>query len=298
MSSRLRTIVRASVLVAVLAGFLAGPAAAAEPRIVSLAPHLTELAYSAGLESRLVGVVEWSDFPEAANALPRIGDAFRFDPERILELGTTHALVWVGGTPAAAIEQIEALGVEVVPIETRSLEQIGQALDALSTLADDPGVGRSAAAAFRKRLDRLQGERSDEPPIRVFYQISPRPLFTLGQRHVINEVFDLCGAVNVFTDLDQEAASVSAEAVLDRNPDLILVGLEPLDGPDQDGNEDTKARAFDRLNAQLKRFECSAVMGVEAEPLVRPTARILDAAAALCARLGRVQLDDADRCDR
>lgn len=268
-------------------------AGAAEPRIVSLAPHLTELAYAAGLDDRLVGAVEWSDHPEAAQALPRIGDAFRIDPERILSLDSSHALAWVGGTPEAAIEQLTELGIEVVRIETRSLEQIAEALDRLSALAGEPETGRHTAAAYREQLDRLRQQRSNRPALRVFYQISPRPLFTLGGRHVINEVFDLCGARNIFAGLDQEAVSVSAEAVLDRAPDVLLVGLEPIDVSEPV----SEAHARERLDPNLARFECGAVLGIEAEPLVRPAPRILDAAARLCTQLDALRATATEMCD-
>nr|WP_277347545.1 ABC transporter substrate-binding protein [Wenzhouxiangella sp. XN79A] len=257
-----------------------------------MAPHLTELAYQAGIGDHLVGAVEWSDHPAAARQLPRIGDAFRFDAERILALDATHALAWTGGTPAAAIEQIENLGITVLSIETRTLDQIGDALETLGALGQRPEVGRRAARRYREALEeRRQADRPDRAPLRIFYQVSARPLFTLGGRHVINEVFGLCGARNVFAGLDVEAAPVGAEAVLDASPDLLLVGLEPAGDTPQGPGERARARVNPALGT-----ECRPVVGVEAAPLVRPTPRILDAADRLCAALAPFRSDTDPAC--
>jgi iron complex transport system substrate-binding protein len=275
----------------VLAGLALGgpPQLAVEPseapRIVSLAPHLTELAYEAGIGETLVGAVAWSDHPDAARRLPRIGDAFRFDPERILALDATHALAWSGGTPAAAIDQIAALGIEVVEIETRTLDQIGTALETLARLGDRPQAGKRAAERYRSALD-ARRSRQNEPAatLRVFYQVSARPLFTLGGRHVINEVFALCGATNAFAGLDVEAAAVGAEAVVAAAPDLVLVGLGPADG-----DVDAQSRALEAVDPALRTARCLPVHGIEAASLVRPTPRILEAADRLCERLDEIR---------
>ncbi len=261
------------------------------PRIVSLAPHLTELAYEAGIGDHLVGAVEWSDHPEPAQRLPRIGDAFRFDPERILALDATHALVWTGGTPAAAIEQIGALGIVVIEIETRTLDQIGSALETLAALGDRARTGGRAADRYRAALAARRARASDPTEaLRVFYQVSARPLFTLGGRHVINEVFALCGASNVFADLDVEAASVGAEAVLDAEIDLVLVGLGP-------GEAEPQSRAREAVHSALQQDRCLPVLGVEAGPLVRPTPRILEAADRLCDRLDALRAVEDPACE-
>ena len=244
------------------------------PRIVSLAPHLTELAFDAGIGDALVGVVEWSDYPAAAASLPRIGDAFRFDLEQVLRLGTTHALAWAGGTPSGAIAELEALGVVVEIIEIGTLEQIGTAMERLGGLGGNPGVAGAAAASYRARLSRFRDHSGPErAPVSIFYQVSARPLFTLGAKHVINEVFALCGAVNVFDDLDTEAASVDLEAVLSRDPSAIVIG----------GEEIVESGLQWTAYPELRAVACDNILHVDPALLVRPTPRVLDGARKLCA---------------
>ncbi|MBS3744449.1 MAG: ABC transporter substrate-binding protein [Wenzhouxiangellaceae bacterium] len=247
-------------------------------RIVSLAPHLTELAFEAGIGDLLVGAVEWSDHPAAAREIPRIGDAFRFDLERILRMKASHALAWGGGTPSGALAKLRELGIDVEVIEIRTLAQIAGAIERLGQLGADPAAAAERAADFRRRLLAFdQGGPSGRPVVEIFYQVSEKPLFTLGGRHVINEVFGLCGAVNVFGRIRTEAASVDLEAVLARDP-LAIVASD--DGP---GNPAAHWQAYPDLRA----IACDNVLRVDPALLVRPTPRVLDGAAKLCEWLDR-----------
>ncbi|MFO7762941.1 MAG: helical backbone metal receptor [Wenzhouxiangellaceae bacterium] len=247
-------------------------------RIVSLAPHLTELAFEAGIGDLLVGAVEWSDHPAAAREIPRIGDAFRFDLERILRMDASHALAWRGGTPSGAVAKLRELGIEVEVIETRTLEQIAGAIERLGQLGADPAAAAERAADFRRRLLAFeQGVPSGRPVVEIFYQVSEKPLFTLGGNHVINEVFGLCGAANVFDRMQTEAASVDLEAVLARDP-LAIVASD-----DGAGNPAAHWQAYPDLRA----IACDNVLRVDPALLVRPTPRVLDGAAKLCEWLDR-----------
>lgn len=257
-------------------GFAQNEAARKPARIVSLAPHLTELAFEAGIGDRVVGAVEWSDHPAEAREIPRIGDAFRFDLERILRLEATHALAWGGGTPPGAIAELEDLGVKVEVIEIRTLEGIARAIERLGQLGGTPAVAVETAASFRRRLRTFEHDASDaKGVVEIFYQVSEKPLFTLGGRHVINEVFGLCGARNVFGRMNTEAASIDLEAVLARDPLAIVISD---DGP---GDPVAHWQAYPDLRA----VACDNLLRVDPALLVRPTPRVLDGAAKLCAWL-------------
>ncbi|MCA1779550.1 MAG: helical backbone metal receptor [Xanthomonadaceae bacterium] len=245
-----------------------------QPKIVSLAPHLTELAFDAGLGERMAGAVEWSDYPPAAHTLPRIGDAFRFDLERIVRLRASHALAWAGGTPSQAIDELRALGIEVRVISIRTLDDIAMTIETLGSLAAEPATAAARAKAFRDRVASFKAAQpASGAKIPVFYQVSEKPLFTLGGRHVINQVFELCGARNVFADLDAEAASVDLEAVLARNPAAMIAGAAA-------GQPDPLAH-WHRYRG-LRAARCGHFSAVDPDLLVRPTARLLDGAARLC----------------
>ena len=132
--------------------FAAGPA----QRIITLAPHLTELVYSAGAGDRIVGVVEYSDFPSAALELPRIGDAFRLDFEAITELMPDLVLAWTSGTPNGVQERLRDMGLRVVPLDAPNLSAIGPELLRIGELTGTEDVANAAAAAFDARLQALR----------------------------------------------------------------------------------------------------------------------------------------------
>lgn len=247
-----------------------------KPRVVSLAPHLTELAYTAGAGDSLVGAVEYSDWPDAARELPRIGDAFRFDMEAIVGLGPDLALAWRGGTPDAVADQLKSLGVEVLWIETRALDDIPEAIERLGVALGSPGQARASAAAFRQELAALRLRFGGGTRASVFYQVSARPLFTLGARHVISEVFSVCGAENAFADLDTEAAAVDREAVIARAPDFIIAG--------DSGAESDPLEAW--RSTSLAEGGGARLVTVDPEQLVRPTPRIVEGIELVCELVG------------
>lgn len=243
-----------------------------EVRVISLAPHLTELVYAAGAGDRLVGVVDWSDYPPEAAELPSIGDAFRFDLERIIGLAPDLALAWRGGTPTAVVERMASLGIETMWIETNSLEQIAVALENIGQALRSTEQAETAAADFRIRLETF--DVSQKETLSVFYQASMRPLYTLGGRHVINEVLALCGMRNIFADLDIEATVVDQEAVVAAAPDLIIAGADiNTDGLDPLGLWRSTGPV---LEGQTRLHQ------VDPGLLIRPTPRIVEGIEQLC----------------
>ncbi len=251
------------------------------PRLITLAPHLTELAYAAGAGPHLVGVVAYSDYPEEARRLPTIGDAFRFDIERILSLQADTALAWSGGTPLAVAHQLQSLGIEVLWLETRTLDQIAQALLAIGQVLEDQSTSIQAAEAFDQALRQYNPSAmtiDQTNRVKIFYQISERPLYTFGGRHVINEVFERCGAVNVFSDMDTEALQVDKEAVIARTPTMILVGIDP-------GTSSSNDQDLTHWQSQYQSLAGTTLHGVDANLLVRPTPRIIDGIEKLCTLL-------------
>lgn len=220
---------------AVLALFAAAAATAAEParRIVTLAPNLAELVWTAGAGDALVGTVEWSDWPAPVRALPRVGDAFRVDLEALAALEPDLVLAWGGGNPDHLIRRLAADGYRVEVLAPRRLEDIGRHIAIIGRLAGTEAAADRAARRFRTTLDELRASQADKPALRVFYQASWRPLYTVGSGQLIGEVIALCGGNNVFGNLGELAPSVSVEAVLSRDPQAIVTAsgeADPLDG--------------------------------------------------------------------
>ncbi len=217
---------RLSFLVLLLWG-LQLPAADSFPqRIVALTPHLVESLFAVGAGDRLVGVVEYSDFPEAAKSIPRVGDSRALDLERILALRPDLVVVWSGWVDAEVLERLRRLGLRIHLSSAETPEEIADELEALGRLTGHAGEARRAAAEFRQRLGRLRRAHRSLPPLRVFYQIWDRPLITTGGGTFLDRAITLCGGRNLFGDLSDTAPSVSVEAVLARRPEVITGGAK------------------------------------------------------------------------
>lgn len=204
--------------------------AAPEPRIVSLSPNVTELLFAAGAGGRVVGVDDASDYPDAVAALPKLGEPAAVNIEQLLALKPSVVIVWDSGTPPRVRAELERLHLNVMAVEQRHLEDIGRSLLDFGTLAGTQAVAGPAAAAYGAALAALRERFGGRPPLSVFYQVWDRPLYTLSGAHVVSEALTLCGGVNVFAELSTLAPAVDREAVVARDPDVILIGATGADG--------------------------------------------------------------------
>jgi iron complex transport system substrate-binding protein len=263
------------------------PAAEGEARlrIVSLAPNLTELAYAAGAGSTLVGTVEYSDYPEAARALPRVGDAWRVDPERVLQLRPDLVLAWSSGTPGDTVARLESLGLRVVSIPTYRLADVGAALRTIGKIAGTAAIADAAAATFDAGIGRLRAAHATAPILDVFIEIDDEPLFTVNGRHVISEVVQLCGGRNVFADLPQLAPPVALEAVIARDPQVILSTDDTIADP----------RALWRRWTRVAAVRDGTIYSMPSDTLTRATPRLAEGAREVCAALDDARSKAAGR---
>ena len=212
----------ACLVLAVNIGALAAEPTPPAARIVSLAPHLTELAFAAGAGDQLVATVEYSDHPEAARKVPRVGDAIRVDFERVLALRPDAVLVWASGTPMKTIERLRALNLPVVTLTTHRLTDIAEVVRKIGNLAGTRAVAETAAAAFERDIAEVREQYRGRPRVSVFLQIGARPLYTVSGAHIMSEMVTLCGGRNIFENVSTIAPSVSVEAVLAENPEVII----------------------------------------------------------------------------
>jgi iron complex transport system substrate-binding protein len=243
-------------------------------RIVSLTPHLTELLFAVGAGSQVIGVDSASDYPEAARALPRVGDYSRLRMERILALKPDLIVAWVGGNRAADLHGVSQLGIPVLRTEAVRLDDVARLLRLLGRVTGHDATGVRAASAYRARLASLREQYVRASPLPVFYQVWDRPLMTVGGQHWISEALSVCGARNIFADQAGAAPVVSREAVLRRMPEVIASGT------DAHGTRDQWQRF-----ATLPAVKREAFIQVDADSLHRATPRLLDGVKALCVAL-------------
>jgi iron complex transport system substrate-binding protein len=204
-----------------------------QPRIVSLSPHITELLFAAGAGDRIVGVDDESDYPPAVAGIARVGEPAALDVEALLKLKPTLVVLWDSGTPASRKAELERLNLKLYVTEQRRLDDIGATLLQFGRLAGTEQWAAAAAARYRAELAQLRSQYAGRPRLKVFFQVWDRPLYTLSGEHVMTEVLSLCGGDNVFADLTTLAPAIDKEAVLARDPDVILIGATGAEGARQ-----------------------------------------------------------------
>ena len=198
--------------------------AAPARRVISLAPHLTELMFAIGAGDRVVGTVEYADFPEAARRVPRVGDSALLDLERIVAMKPDLLLVWRHGNSPQQLQRLAALKLPTYASEARTLADIARTLRDLGQLTGVPDQAARRAAAFEAEVSALQARYAGRRRIDVFYQIWNPPLITVNGEHLISQMLELCGAHNVFAAERLLTPTVTEEAVLQANPDAIVAG--------------------------------------------------------------------------
>lgn len=252
-------------------------AAFGEPaqRIVSLAPNLTEIAFAAGAGERIVGTVEYSDFPAAARRIPRIGDAFRFDYERILALHPDVVLAWEPGTPHEVVERLHALRQDVTTIRTRKLQDIAIAIRDIGAIAGTQAVADPVADAFERTIRQLRAEYGDRRPVTVFLQINDEPLYTVNGRQIMSELVAVCGGRNVFASLNDLAPQIGVESVIAADPDAIVSTGDP------------QSPGFTQWQrwTQMRAVAAGNLFVLSPDDLARSTPRLANGAEKLCRTL-------------
>ncbi|MDP3538080.1 MAG: cobalamin-binding protein [Azonexus sp.] len=246
-------------------------------RIITLAPHAAESLYAAGAGDKLVGTVDYSDYPPEAKKVPRVGGYSRVDLEAVAALKPDLILAWESGNNMTQVDKLRALGLKVYVSQPNKMENVADQLERMGQLAGTETAANAAAASFRKRLETLRAANANKPKIRVFYQIWKSPLMTVGGPQIISDAITLCSGENVFGHLKQMAPTVSVEAVLEADPEAIVATGMGESRPEwlHDWDKWTRLTAVKRNN----------LFHINPDIMQRHTPRILDGAEKLCAHL-------------
>lgn len=210
-------------------------------RVVSLAPHLTEIVYFLKAGPQVVAVDRSSDYPQEAQRLPKVGDSLRLDMERVIALKPDLVLAWASGTSQTQINQLQKLGVPVFVSEPLGIEAVVSTMRRVSILVGMEAESRKAIDEWQQAFSKLglksssgsdiELKKSDSSnranKVRVFYQVWHDPLMTLSGKHVVSEIIQRCGGVTGFAQSKLLAPTVSIESVLQFNPQLILATAQP-----------------------------------------------------------------------
>lgn len=238
-------------------------------RVVSLAPSLSEIVVELDSADLLVGVLDAGDRPSAIKDVPSVGRYGQLDMERLLSLKPDLLLLWPGSVGPAQRDQLKRLNIPTFVAEPHSFEQLITQIEAIATQLGRPERGVERAAELRRTLDELRQRYRRVTPLRVFYQVWDKPLYTVGGGQIISDALEVCGARNVFADLTSPAPQVSIEAVLQRDPEVILAG---------DQSQLNTWNAWPQVAAVKRR----QLLLVTDKGLERPSGQMIEATAKLC----------------
>ncbi len=248
-------------------------------RIISLAPHATELAFAAGLGSKLVAVSDHSNYPEAAKQLEVISSYQGINIERIIALQPDLIIAWPAGNPIRELEKLKQFGLRIYYTKTDSLENIAENIEALSEYSDDPTVGHQAAEKFRHDLAQLKAKYQTNDKVRYFYQLAEKPVITLAKGKWPSEVFSFCGGENIFEDSSAPYPKIGIEQVILRNPDVIFTSEHAI----------KNGTMWQSWQQQLQAVKNGYVWSLSSDWINRPTPRTLNAITEVCEHFKKVR---------
>ena len=199
-------------------------------RVISMAPHVTELLFAAGGGERIVGAVDYSDYPEAAKAIPRVGSNREVDIERVLSLKPDLIVVWRHGSSERQIDLLRQLNIPLYHSEPKKLDAIADNVVNMGKLLGTETAANAAAQDLRQKLATLRARYANRPPVRVFYQVWDKPLYTLNGAHIVSDALKVCGGENIFASQKVTAPVVGTEAVLQADPEAVFSTAEKEQG--------------------------------------------------------------------
>lgn len=193
-------------------------------RIISLAPHITESLFAAGVGDKIIGAVSYSDYPEAAKKIPRVGGYPTLDIERIVSLKPDLVIAWASGNNANQVGKLISLGLTVFMSEPRYPKDIAYTIQRFGVLAGTTDVATKSYNDFMQHYESLKKRYSTKEKVNVFYQIWNKPLMTISGEHLISDIIELCGGKNVFASIKILTPRISIESVISSNSDVIVSG--------------------------------------------------------------------------
>ena len=245
-------------------------------RIIALAPHIVENLFSAGAESKIIGVVEHSDFPEAAKAIPVVGGYNSTNFEKIVAMKPDIVIAWQSGTPEHVYRRLAKFGIPVYLDEPKTLMDIARSIRDFGVLAGTAQIANAAAMKFEADLKKLFEERRKQAPtskVKVFYEVWSEPLQTLNGEHIVSSIIEACGGINIFAQVTPIAPIVNMESLIKQNPEIILSGVS---------ENNANWKRYWRKWPLIEAVKNDQLYQIEADHIHRHTVRILNGAKHIC----------------
>lgn len=264
--------------------------ASSAQRIITLSPHLAEMVFSAGAGDKLVAVTAHSDFPEEAQKLPLVGDFNAINIEQLIALKPDLVLSWKSANRLQDYQKIQSLsaklGFKLLETEIYQLSDIPKTIELIGQMAGTAEVAHQKSVELKALMSQLARSYQTKPTVSAFYQIWNRPLLTVGKNQFISQGLNLCGANNIFEDIERLSAQVSIQEVIRRNPDMILLGGNPAFQKDW-------LNSWEKITV-LNAVQQKTIFSLESDLYQRPTERFIRALKPLCQLIDKARSQERD----
>ena len=241
-------------------------------RIIAMAPHIVEMLFDLGAGEQIVGAVEYSDFPEAALTIPRVGGYHGLKMEKVLALKPDVVIAWTSGNQQTDIEQMQRLGLKVVFSQPHNIADVAKELRYFGELTGRQTKAEQVAQAYEKKLAEIRLKHQHKKSVKVFYQLWSEPMMTINNDTWINQLIDVCQGDNVFGDNPTQYPKIGIENVIVAQPEVIILPDEKSKKAQPVINWQqwpeipaVKNNRFVHVNADLlHRFSTRMLSGIEA----------------------------------
>ena len=255
-------------------------------RIITLAPHLTELVDAAGGTDRLVSVSAFSNLPESVKQLPITSDARSIDLEKMKSLRPDLIIYWRGGTSESQIQSIKKTfnkDVQFISVQPKKLSDIATDIETIGKALGTDLIAKKNADALRSKIAALSANQKNTSTrkVRVFYQVWAQPLMTLNQDHIIGDILQRCGGEQLFASEKILVPTVSREAVIKANPEIIFTAVDSA----KMKTDWSMWSSFPQLAATKNK----AFIDLDGDIISRPSPRIMQGAHKICTEINKVR---------
>ena len=246
-------------------------------RIVALSPHAVEMLYAIGAGDRIVGTVEYADYPKEALAIPRIGNYAGIQIERVVELKPDLVVTWKTGNRSSDLEKIESLGLRVFDSKPKNISGIADEVRQLGKLTGLDIEANVVAKNILEKHQKIKAKYATKKSVKVFYQLWHDPLRTVGPKSWIHSMIEDCNGHNIFEDTDSDYPLVAFESVLMKNPEVIIV-------PHHSGNVGAKTAIWDSWSS-VNAVKNNRLTTINGDLLHRFSPRAIDGLEKLCSSI-------------
>ncbi len=248
-------------------------------RIVSLAPHLTEILFELGVGDNIIATVSYADFPVEAKQIPRVGDAFSVNVEQLVAMQPDIIFAWETGGANKSLKRLESLGFTIFRNEAPTLAGIADTIEQIAVLVGKAEAGLLLSHQYRARMAQLArvpviNGSTEVNSARVFFQISDQDLYTVNGQHLIGQAIKLCGGENLFEGVPISVPLANLESVLRGQPDIIFITRLPA----------TPASPWEDRWGQLL-GDRTQILPVDPNLISRPSTRMLDGVEFMCSAI-------------